>query len=69
MYLLGCAHNVCSAYGFLTHTAPVTPAMAASLTGHLWAIQEWPHSKPPTSYQPVKLRGRPAKIVCSCGYV
>jgi hypothetical protein len=69
MFLLGCAYNFCSAHASLSRTAAVTPAMASHLTDHLWSIHELLHFKPPTSYQPVRRRGRPAKIVCSCGFV
>ena len=69
MFLLGCVYNFCTAHETLSHSAPVTPAMAARLTDHVWSIQELLHFKPPTSYQPVKRRGRPPKIVCSCGFV
>jgi hypothetical protein len=69
MFLLGCVYNFCTAHETLSQTAPITPAMAAQLTDHVWSIQELLHFKPPTSYQPVKRRGRPPKIVCSCGFV
>ena len=69
MFLLGCVYNFCSAHDTLSLTTPVTPAMAAHLTDHVWSIQELLHFKPPTSYEPVKRRGRPPKIVCSCGFV
>ena len=65
----GCVYNFCIAHETLSHSAPVTPAMAARLTDHIWSVQELLHFKPPTSYQPVKRRGRPPKIVCSCGFV
>lgn len=69
MSLLGCAYNFCSAHASLSRTAPVTPAMAAHLTDHVWSMHELLHFKPLTSYQPVKRRGRPPKIVCACGFV
>jgi transposase-like protein len=69
MFLLGCAYNLCSAHASLSQTAPLTPAMAARLTDHVWSIHELLHFKPLISYQPVKRRGRPPKIVCSCGFV
>jgi hypothetical protein len=69
MFLLGCVYNFCSVHDSLSLTAPVTPAMAARLTDHVWSIQELLHFKAPTSYQPVKRRGRPPRIVCSCGFV
>jgi transposase-like protein/IS1 family transposase len=69
MFLLGCTYNFCSAHESLSQAAPITPAMAAHLTDHVWSIHELLHFKPPTSYQPVKRRGRPPKIVCACGFV
>lgn len=69
MFLLGCVYNFCSAHTSLSRTTLVTPAMAAHLTDHLWSIHELLHFKPPTSYQPVKRRGRPPKFVCPCGFV
>ena len=69
MFLLGCAYNLCLAHTSLSQAAPVTPAMAAHLTDHVWSIYELLHFKPPTTYQPVKRRGRPPKIACSCGFV
>jgi transposase-like protein len=69
MFLLGCVYNFCTAHETLSQSASATPAMAARLTDHVWSIQELLHFKPPTLYQPVKRRGRPPKIVCSCGFV
>jgi transposase-like protein len=69
MFLLGCVYNFCFAHNTLSLATLVTPAMAAHLTDHVWSIQELMHFKPPTVYQPVKRRGRPPKIVCSCGLV
>jgi hypothetical protein len=69
MFLLGCTYNFCSAHASLSRTTRVTPAMAAHLTDHVWSIHELLHFKPPTLYQPLKRRGRPPKIVCSCGFV
>jgi transposase-like protein/IS1 family transposase len=69
MFLLGCVYNFCTVHMSLSLTLPTTPAMAAHLTDHLWSIQEVLLFKVPTSYQPLKRRGRPRKIVCSCGFV
>lgn len=73
MFLLGCAYNFCSAHASLSRTGnpldAVTPAMAAQLTDHVWSIHELLCFKPLTSYQPLKRRGRPPKLVCSCGFV
>lgn len=69
MFLLGCAYNFCSAHASLSQATPVTPAMAAHLTDHVWSTHELLHFKPPTTYQPIRRPGRPPKIVCSCGFV
>jgi transposase-like protein len=69
MFLLGCAYNFCSPHASLSQTTPLTPAMAACLTDHVWSIHELLHFKPLTTYQPVKRRGRPPKFVCPCGFV
>jgi hypothetical protein len=69
MFLLGCSYNFCSAHASLSQTTPATPAMAARLTDHIWSMHELLHVKPPTSYQPIKRRGRPPKLICPCGFV
>jgi transposase-like protein len=80
MYLLGCVYNLCTWHQALRLPLYIgrhgvrrwvkrTPAMAAGLTDHRWSIHELLHFKVPTSYQPPKRRGRPRKIVCSCGLV
>lgn len=80
MYLLGCVYNLCTWHQSLRLPLYIgrrgtrrwvkrTPAMAAGLTNHRWSIHELLHFKLPTSYQPLKRRGRPRKIVCSCGLV
>lgn len=66
MFLLGCLYNFCTPHHSLSLTAPTSPAMAAGITDHLWSVRELLFFKIPTSYQPVKRRGRPSKIVCSC---
>lgn len=66
MCLLGCVYNFCTAHHSLSLTAPTTPAMAAGLTNHLWSMRELLDFKIPTTFQPIKRRGRPPKIVCSC---
>ena len=44
MYLIGCTYNLCLAHHALSKTAhvgcPTTPAMAASLTDHIWSMRE-----------------------------
>lgn len=69
MFLLGCVYNLCTVHQTLSRTTPATPAMAAHLTDHVWSIHELLHFKLPTAYQPVRRRGRPPKIICSCGFV
>jgi len=43
--------------------------MAEAITDHIWSVHELLHCKLLTTHQPIKRRGRPRKIVCSCGYV
>jgi transposase-like protein len=66
MFLLGCVYNFCTPHHSLSLTVPTTPAMAAGITDHIWSIGELLSFKIPTTYLPVKRRGRPSKIVCSC---
>jgi hypothetical protein len=66
MFLLGCLYNFCTAHHSLSLATPTTPAMAAGITDHLWSIRELLVYKIPTTFQPIKRRGRPPKIVCSC---
>lgn len=66
MFLLGCVYNFCTPHHSLSLTAPTTPAMAAGITDHIWSIDKLLHFKVPTVYQPIKRRGRPPKVVCSC---
>src|SRR5437879_3119267 len=44
MYLIGCTYNFCFPHHELSKTAhfgcPTTPAMAASLTDHIWSMRE-----------------------------
>ena len=44
MYLIGCTYNLCFPHHELSKTAhfgcPTTPAMAASLTDHIWSMSE-----------------------------
>jgi transposase-like protein len=69
MFLLGSVYNFCTPHHSLSLTTPTTPAMAATLTDHLWSIDELLHFKIPTTYQPFKRRGRPPKLVCSCAFL
>jgi hypothetical protein len=66
MFLLGCVYNFCTAHHALSLATPTTPAMAAGYTDHLWSIRELLDYKIPTTYQPIKRRGRPPKFLCSC---
>ena len=66
MFLLGCVYNFCTPHDSLSLTAPTTPAMAADITKHVWSIRELLDYKVPTTFQPIKRRGRPPKVVCSC---
>lgn len=68
MFLLGCVYNLCTAHHSLSLTVPTTPAMAAAITDHLWSIDELLHFKIPTTYQPIKRRGRPPKSACRCSF-
>jgi hypothetical protein len=65
MWRLGTVYNFCSMH----ETLGTTPAIAAGLTDHCWTVHELLHCKVPTPYQPPKRRGRPRKIICSCGFV
>lgn len=77
MFLLGCVYNFCTWHKSLRLPLFIagngrrwvqrTPAMAAGLTDHRWTIHEFLLFKVPTHFQPPKRRGRPPKLVCSCG--
>lgn len=72
MYLIGCTYNFCFPHQELSKKAyfgsPVTPAMAAALTDHIWSMREllcykvapvsWVEA---ASAKPKRLRGRPGK--------
>lgn len=68
MFLLGCVYNFCTAHHSLSLTVPTTPAMAAGMTDHIWSVHELLHRKIPTTYQPIKRRGRKPKFQCSCSF-
>ncbi len=72
MYLIGCSYNFCIPHQELskeTHFGhPTTPAMAATLTDHIWSIREllWYKVAPAcfvqvNSAKPKRSRGRPRK--------
>ena len=71
MYLVGCAYNFCWPHASLRLAAPAgmipkwqerTPAMAAGLTDHPWALQELlTHPIPLPPWVAPKRRGRPSK--------
>lgn len=77
MYLVGCVYNFCTWHQslrlplYLPHGrhrwVQRTPAMATGLTDHRWTVEELLLFKVPVAYQPSKRRGRPRKIICSCG--
>lgn len=66
MFLLGCVYNFCTPHHSLSLVTPTTPAMAAGITDHTWSVRELLSFKIPTTFQPIKRRGRPPKFVCSC---
>ena len=66
LFLLGCVYNFCTPHHSLSLRTPTTPAMAAGITDHTWSVRELLSFKIPTSFQPIKRRGRPPKFVCSC---
>ena len=71
LWLVGCAYNFCWPHDSLRRAAPTdqgrawlarTPAMAAGLTDHPWALREllW-YRVPPSTWVAPKRRGRPPK--------
>lgn len=67
MYLIGCTYNFCWPHHQLRrmHQQDLTPAMAASLTDHVWSLEEllrFPVPPPPLPPPPRK-RGRQPKVV------
>jgi transposase-like protein len=79
MYLVGCVYNLCTWHESLRLPLYVgrrgrrrwvkrTPAIAANLTDHRWTATELMLFKAPTVYRPPKRRGRPPKLICSCGF-
>lgn len=76
MYIVGCYYNFCDAhkslrirlaYGSFGHRwVQRTPALAASLTDHIWSYQELLMLRiPPPRWQPPKQRGRRSKALQS----
>jgi transposase-like protein len=64
MDLVGTVSNCCTPHDTLTNAQGhrCTPAMAASLTHHVWTVAEWLHVHvPPPRWQPPKQRGRRSK--------
>lgn len=66
MYLIGCTYNFCFPHQQLSKSFhfghPITPAMAAGLTDHIWSIQELLRYKiAPDAWIEPKRRGRPRK--------
>jgi IS1 family transposase len=62
----GCVYNFCTPHHSLSLLTPTTPAMAAGITDHTWSVRQLLSFKIPTTFQPIKRRGRPPKFVCSC---
>ena len=62
MYLIGTVYNFCTPHASLGHVwAKTTPAMAAGITDHCWAVQELlSFHVPPPRWTPPKQRGRPS---------
>jgi hypothetical protein len=66
MYLVGTVYNFCTTYASLTTEAngKRTPAMAASLTDHVWSVSELLHYRvPPPGWEPPRRRGRRPKAL------
>ncbi len=73
VYLVGTVYNFCTDHQSLRvplwigragrrHWVPRTPAMAAGLTDHRWAVQELlAYHVPPPRWTPPKRRGRPSQ--------
>jgi transposase-like protein len=66
MYLVGALYNFCTVHASLRLRSgqQQTPAMAAGITDHCWAVGEllW-HRVPPPRWQPPKQRGRRSKAM------
>jgi transposase-like protein len=62
MYLIGTVYNFCTPHASLAHAGRgTTPAMAAGITDHCWAVQELlAFHVPPLRWTPPKQRGRPS---------
>src|SRR5438045_4575038 len=68
MYLIGCTYNFCVPHHELSKAehlgSPCTPAMAASLTDHIWSISELlSYRFAPLPWVAPAKRGRPHKLV------
>jgi hypothetical protein len=66
MDLVGTVDNFCTPHDTLTHAQGhrCPPAMAASLTHHVWTVAAWLHVHvPPPRWQPPKQRGRRSKAL------
>jgi transposase-like protein len=62
MYLIGTVYNFCTPHASLAHAGRgTTPAMAAGLTDHCWAVRELlSFHVPPPRWTPPAQRGRPS---------
>jgi hypothetical protein len=66
MYLVGTLYNFCCAHGSLrlADGRPQTPAMAASITDHIWTVNELLHYRvPPLHWEPPARRGRRSRTL------
>ena len=72
MYLIGTVYNFCTPHaslrlaGVTTDASGIarTPAMAAGITDHCWAVQELlSYHVPPPRWTPPKQRGRPSRAL------
>lgn len=66
MYLVGTLYNFCSVHGSLRQAdgRGRTPAMAASITDHVWRVSELLHYRvPPPRWEPPRRRGRRSHVL------
>ena len=66
MYLVGVLYNFCSVHSSLRQAdgRGQTPAMAASITDHVWTVDELLHYRvPPPRWEPPRRRGRRSRAL------
>ena len=64
MFLVGTVYNFCTLHESLSQVQKTTPAMAAEITDHCWAMHELLSFHVPLSrWAPPKRRGRPARTL------